>query len=162
MMHVYGERVKVTHNGREVRGWLERADDYAVVVRLPSKENPEVAGDELATLDCPPPTRFVTIVTCTSVYDHRGIMIGYLDPTWARTEETALEFSRFMSSLGWDEGRIEQHAKQMLRVRRLSLAVPLQTASIWNDHGRISMQDQARRELEAEAMTADYPGRGSM
>ena len=157
MDHDIGERVLVSHKDRSVRGWLERADDVAVVVRLPSLENPEAPGEELATFPCPPPPKFVTMVTCTSVYDHYGIMIGYLDPTWAKDEESARRFAKFVlglaTKLGAKEERLEKMVQHDLRVRKISLAVPLQNANIWNDHGRMAMHEQAKRELASEAAT---------
>jgi hypothetical protein len=91
------------------------------------------------------------MVTCTSVHDHHGIMIGYLDPTWARSEESARKFAAFCAFGNTEASRIEQRVQHMLRVRRISLAVPLAQAFIWNDHGRMHMNEQARRELEAES-----------
>lgn len=155
MGHTIGERVIVSHKGRAVRGWLQQADAEAVVVRLPSLDNPESPGDEVEAFVCPPKPRWTSMTTCTSVYDHYGISIGYVDPTWSRTEESAREFSRFMSRLSSnaDDERHEKRVKHMRRVRELSLAVPLQDACIWNDHGRYHMHEQATRELEAEAGT---------
>lgn len=157
MEHHIGERVLVSHKGRSVRGWLEQADDVVVVVRLPSLENPEAPGEGLATFPCPPPPKFMSMTTCTSVYDHRGIMIGYLDPTWARDEKSARGFAEFCLGIGAKMGakaeRLEEMVKHNLRVRAISLAVPLQQASIWNDHGRMPMHEQATRELASEAAT---------
>jgi len=143
-----GERVLVSHKSRSVRGWLEQVNTTAVVVRLPHPDDPEKPGPDVATFACPPPPKWVTVITCTSVSDHHGIMIGYLDPTWARTEESALEFSRFLSFKP-DPERIAHRAKVMRRERELSLAVSLAEARIYNDFGRAEMREQARRDCDA-------------
>lgn len=143
-----------SNHDREVRGWLESVDDFAVVVRLPSEQNPEAPGEMLMTIVCPTSPVESWSATCTSIHDHHGVSIGYLDPTWSRTEETARAFVRMVYGMHLTptapeqiEQQIEQQVRLDLRVREISLAVPLQKARIWNDHGRASMREQARLSL---------------
>ena len=91
-------------------------------------------------------------ITCTLLYDHRGITIGYLDPTWSRTEESARKHAALTSRLfgGSTDEQTERRVRVLLRVRQISLAVPLREASVWNDHGRMWMHEKATLEIEAE------------
>ena len=147
MRQTLGARVVVTKGNRAVRGWLEVADEERVVVRLPSAEDPEKPGQHVVEFACVK-KKWISMVTCNAWYDHHSIGIGYVDPMWSRDEmELRLRCTR-KGIVDEDQVRLE------LRMREMSLAIPLAKAAVWSDFGRMPMWEAARKSLGMPSM---YP-----
>lgn len=142
-----GERVIVTGHGRTVRGWLEVADDERVVVRLPDPGDPEKPGQHVEEFACVK-KKWISMVTCNSWYDHHSIGIGYVDPKWSRDEASIRLSCTRKGVVDEDQVRLE------LRMREMSLAIPLAKAVVWSDFGRMPMWEAARKSLGMPSM---YP-----